>query len=271
MTVRRAALAAACLACLPAAAPADGWQAYNAGHFGEAVALWTGQAVAGDAQAQFGLGLAYDLGQGVSQDAGSACHWYQRAGDAGVLAATFNAAVMIDQGRCGDRDAALAARWYGRAAAAGYPRAEYVMGQLYESGDGVPRNPAAAAAWYAAAGREGIAAAAHRAGPVASSPAPPAGPASPETPVGETLRNDSGNVPFVWSAPEQPGPVRFYVDVEAVADGLHPVAAQYSERTATMLPLPAGAGQYAWRVFTVSVDGRHYVASEWRRFEVAAP
>ena len=47
----------------PARADEDGWAAYDAGHFTEAVRAWQPAAEAGNVRAQFGLGIAYDLGQ----------------------------------------------------------------------------------------------------------------------------------------------------------------------------------------------------------------
>ena len=58
--------------------------AYTAGRFEEARRLWTPRAEAGDARAQFGLGLLHDIGQGVRQDPAAAYRWYLRAADAGA-------------------------------------------------------------------------------------------------------------------------------------------------------------------------------------------
>lgn len=271
--VRSALLAAAAIA-LSAAGPEDGWHAYSAGRFTEAVAIWTQAAAAGDAQAQFGLGIAYDLGQGVGQDEARACTWYRRAGEAGIAAASFDMAVMLDQGRCGARDAAQAAEWYGRAAADGHARAEYDLAQMYEAGDGVPRNLDQALTWYQAASADGIAAAGTRAAALASRPRSVRDdalqPVLPTTPVDARLPDRGAPTPFVWTAPAGPEPVRFFLEVYELRDtGAREVAARFADRSAVLVQLQPGAAHYAWRVSSVAPDGHHYVLTAWRRFDVA--
>ena len=117
-----------------------GQAAYATGRFVEALRIWRPLAESGDPRAAFGLGLLYDLGEGVGQDAAAAYVWYRTAAEAGVVAAEFNIAVMCDSGVGTARNAAEAAVWYARAAAHGIARAEYNLAQLYAAGDGVPRN-----------------------------------------------------------------------------------------------------------------------------------
>lgn len=258
-----------------AAAP-DGWQQYAAGQYMEAVATWTAAAAQGDPNAVFGLGLAYDLGRGVAQDEVRACGLYRRAGDAGVAAATFDYAVMLDAGRCGTRNAVMAADWYGRAAAAGHPRAQYDLAQLYERGDGVPRNLDQAAAWYRLAAESGLSAARVHAAALAAEPR--AGPsdgtfqvAALLSPADVTLPDRGIAVPFVWSAPAQPGPIRFFLEVYSLRTGsAAEVAARFVDASAAEVILQPGAADYAWRVLTVVPDAQTYVTSPWQRFAVAA-
>ena len=136
-----------------------GQSAYAAGRFVEALRIWRPLAESGDPRAAFGLGLLYDLGEGVGQDAAAAYVWYRTAAEAGVGPAEFNIAVMCDSGVGTARNAAEAAVWYARAAAHGIARAEYNLAQLYAAGDGVPRNLDVAKAWYAAAAADGLSAA----------------------------------------------------------------------------------------------------------------
>ena len=122
----------------PAATPDDAQRAYAAGRFEEARRLWEPRAEAGDAEAQFGLGLLFDIGQGVAQDPASAYRWYRRAAEAGMAEAQFNVAVMHDTGEGRPRDPAAAALWYSRAAAHGNRRAQFNLAQLYAAGQGLP-------------------------------------------------------------------------------------------------------------------------------------
>ena len=256
---------------LGAAAPV-GWQDYAAGHYAEAVSAWSAAAAHGDPNALFGMGLAYDLGQGIGQDERLACSYYRRAADNGIVAAAFNEAALQDAARCGPHDAGATALWYGRAAASMHPRAMYDLGQLYEKGDGVPRNPAMAASWYGLAGAYGLAAAGVRARDLSQAgyePSAPLAMASLSWPVGDALPDRGIAVPFVWAAPAQPAPVRFYIEVY-VLGGAAPrkVAARYVDVSATMVVLPPGAADYAWRVLTVAAGAHRYVASSWADFSV---
>ncbi len=259
------------LTLLGAAGPDSGWQAYTDGRPAEAVAIWTEAATKGDADAEFGLGVAYDLGEGVGQDAAKACLWYRRAGDAGVPAAAFDIAVMLDQGRCGPRDATRVADWYGRAAAYGHARAEYDLAQLYEAGDGVPQNSDQAAGWYRLAAAHGLVAAGEKAAALARVRPKTADIQAvlPATPLDGTIPDRGQPVPFVWFVPAQPGPVHFFLEVFALApEGAHNVIARYVDQSATLVTLEPGTAQYAWRVTTVAPEAQRYVASPWSRFQI---
>jgi len=270
----RAWLGAMALAGLLGARPAlaggeDGWAAYDAEHYADAVRLWQPEAEAGDLAAQFGLGIAYDLGQGVPASSITACAWYSRAGSAGHVLAAFNTAIMHDSGRCGGpRRADLAALWYAKAAAAGHPRAQFNIAQLYSSGDGVPRNPDMAAAWFRAAAANGITAAGGRDLPrsrtSSNRPLLPVAPAATDgiPPVA------GGPAVLVWTAPAQPSRVRFFIELAALQpDGPHEVLAEYVDQSAVQVRLPAGDTSFAWRVMTVGVDSSHYAMAPWQRLE----
>ena len=86
-----------------------GQSAYATGRFVEALRIWRPLAESGDPRAAFGLGLFYDLGEGVGQDAAAAYVWYRTAAEAGVVAAEFNIAVMCDSSVGTVRNAAEAA------------------------------------------------------------------------------------------------------------------------------------------------------------------
>jgi TPR repeat protein len=114
-------------------------RAYDAGRFEEARSTWAPLAEAGDPEAQAGLGLLYDLGQGVPRDAAKAYSWYKRAADAGLARALFNVAVMHDSGTGVPRDTAQAATWYARAAARGHGRAQYNLAPAMASRRTLPK------------------------------------------------------------------------------------------------------------------------------------
>jgi murein DD-endopeptidase MepM/ murein hydrolase activator NlpD len=147
---------------LAAAMTGDAQSAYDNRRFAEARRIWVPLAEAGDAEAQFRLGLLFDLGQGVPKDLATAYMWYRRAAGAGLAEAQFNVAVMQDSGLVGPRNAVEAARWYRKAAVQGHHRAQYNLAQLYASGDGVPSDIPKAKAWYRVAAHGGLTAAADK-------------------------------------------------------------------------------------------------------------
>jgi TPR repeat protein len=256
-----------------------GQAAYADGRFIDALRIWRPRAEQGDARAAFGLGLLYDLGEGVGQDAAAAYGWYRRAAEAGYVLAEFNLGVMCDSGTGTERNATEAALWYARAAAHGYARAEYNLGQLYEAGEGVPRNLDMAKSWYAAAAAHGLSAAAHKVAslreerrqanlsPDATNstlvPAVPAGsPVTSETGTGKSVQ-----VELSWAAPAQPVPVDFFVQVLSLdrADA-HRAFGSFSKRSAVLVSLPRAPANYAWRVYTVAASVPDYVPSAWSYF-----
>jgi hypothetical protein len=257
-----------------------GQSAYASGRFIDALRIWRPRAEQGDASAAFGLGLLYDLGEGVGQDGAAAYGWYRRAAEAGYVLAEFNVAVLCDSGTGTARNPSEAALWYARAAAHGYARAEYDLAQLYEAGEGVPRNPDMAASWYAAAAGHGLSAAAlklaslHERRQAALSavvanltlaPAVPTG-----TPVASALgTGKSVQVELSWAAPAQPVPVEFFVQVLAMdTDRAHRVFASFSKRSAVLVLLPRVPADYAWRIYTVAAPVHDYAPSAWSYFSI---
>lgn len=114
------ALVAAVLATAPARADdesrvVEGVSLYDSGRFAEAAALFTPAAEAGNASAQYHLGLMHARGEGVP------------------------------------KDLARAAGWFERAATGGHNHAQYIVGHMYAKGDGVPRDRARAHMWFTAA------------------------------------------------------------------------------------------------------------------------
>ena len=257
-----------------------GQSAYATGRFVDALRIWRPLAENGDPRAAFGLGLLYDLGEGVGQDAAAAYLWYRRAAEAGFVPAEFNIAVMYDSGLGTPRNPAEAAVWYASAAAHGNGRAEYNLAQLYASGDGVPRNLDVAQAWYAAAAAHGLSAASSKLAALRENRAATAAPAAaklaltaaiPKGPiVTPTLK--SGEDAFVelsWTAPAQAASVNFFVQVLALdAAGAHPAFASYLNQSAILARLPSTPAAYAWRVYTVATSVPDYVPSAWSYFSL---
>lgn len=116
------------------------------------------QATAGNARAQFLLGLSHEQGlRGAAPDAAAAVRWYREAAEQGLPEAQAKLALALQFGRGVEPDVAEARLWYGRAAEQGLAEAQYNLGYLLEAGLGGPRDPSRAIFWYERAAAGGVA------------------------------------------------------------------------------------------------------------------
>ena len=102
----------------------------------------------GDVDAQCGLGLMYELGEGVPRDDAQVVAWYSKAAGRGYPHAQFTLGMMHYNGDRVPRDYGQAAAWYRRAADQGLAPAQCNLGEMYARGQGVAANDAHAVAWY---------------------------------------------------------------------------------------------------------------------------
>jgi TPR repeat protein len=110
----------------------------------------------GNAEAQFNLGVAYEHGGGVPEDATEAVKWYRKAAEQGNAEAQFNLGVAYDVGWGGlPKDAIEAVKFYRKAAEQGHVDALYTLGSAYWTGHGVPKDGIEAAKWYRKAAEQG--------------------------------------------------------------------------------------------------------------------
>ena len=117
------------------------------------------QANAGNAQAEYSLGVDYNFGEGgLPQDPAKAAYWYEKSAKQGYAPAEFNLGVYYDYGKGGlPQDLAKAAYWYEKSAKQGYARAEFNLGiDYYKGEDGLPQNPDKAGYWFRKAAAQGL-------------------------------------------------------------------------------------------------------------------
>jgi len=122
--------------------------------YASAVTWFRAAAAQGNTAAQYNLGVLYGRGLGVAADPAEALNWYRSAADQNYPAAQFNLALAYAAGDGTKQDYA-AARWYQRAAAQALGPAMVNLAILYEAGTGVEHSPVDAYAWYNAAGERG--------------------------------------------------------------------------------------------------------------------
>ena len=169
-----------------------GLKAYRERRYAAALRHFSAAARAGDAEAQYRLGLLYANGEGVVQHPPDAALWYERAAEQGHMAAQFQLSLAYLHGQPGasrtwyeaavahDGDAAEwnrslwfpsgislehdyreALRWSLLAAAQGLPEAQANVGSLYLRGLGCECDYHEARRWYELAAAQGNAEAAH--------------------------------------------------------------------------------------------------------------
>ena len=135
-----AVLAVLLLAAAPAAA-----QSLNDLPFDKQLTL----AKVGDVDAQYQVGLAYELGQTVSVDEAEAARWFRQAALQGNVEAQYHLARLVSRGAKGlKQDYPTALKLYQDAAAKGYAPAMDALGQAYQQGRGTEVDLAKAAEWY---------------------------------------------------------------------------------------------------------------------------
>ena len=141
---------------MPALAEADYQEATDAFDKGDSLtALKEFQSLAddNDASGQYGLGIMYDLGEGVPQSAEQAAKWYQLSAEQGHAGAQNNLGVMYEEGEGVPRNYDEAMRWYRRAAESGNKDAPNNIGVIYMSGVGAIKDSVKAYMWFSVAGK----------------------------------------------------------------------------------------------------------------------
>jgi uncharacterized protein len=173
------------VAAMPAFADtAAGLAAFKNKDYHRAYQEWKASADAGEAEAQFDLGVLYAQGEGVRRDLTAAAGWYRKAAQQGNAEAQFALGQMYSRGWGVPRDTADAMRWfqmansvesdgpptdwavvegygmpqdpeqaaywYRQAADKGHPEAQFNLARLYSSGKGVKRDEEQAARWVSA-------------------------------------------------------------------------------------------------------------------------
>ncbi len=119
-------------------------------------------AKAGDAEAQYQLGISFLSGSRVPASEPQAVQWFQRAAEQGHAKAQYELGHCCQYGKGLPRNTAEAVKWYRRAsphflaaAEQGDAEAQYIIAVMCNSGHGMNRNLTEAAKWYEKAARQG--------------------------------------------------------------------------------------------------------------------
>jgi TPR repeat protein len=112
-------------------------------------------AEAGDASAQYRLGLLYEEGAGVPQNYGHAKEWFEKSAKQGHAGAQANLGTLYLQGRGAPQSSQMAFFWLSQAAEQGNVLAFAKLGWMYEQGRGVLQDFVQAHKWYNLAAVQG--------------------------------------------------------------------------------------------------------------------
>ncbi|NJM92947.1 MAG: sel1 repeat family protein, partial [Rhodospirillaceae bacterium] len=136
---------------------AAGLTAFNRKDFAHAFSEWIESAKAGDAHAQHGLGMLYEMGQGVPYaDPKAASEWYQKAATQNYAPAINNLARLYADGRGVKQDVPKAIELWSKAAEAGNTTARFNLGLQYAAGVGVKKDMKKAAEYLLQAAESGL-------------------------------------------------------------------------------------------------------------------
>jgi Sel1 repeat len=108
-------------------------------------------AQAGDAAAQYRLGVLMRDGHGISRDDKAATKWFTSAAEQNHSPAMTALALMHQSGDGVERDTERAAALLTKAAELGNAEAQFKLGQAYQAGLGVTKNLIRARYWYESA------------------------------------------------------------------------------------------------------------------------
>jgi TPR repeat protein len=100
------------------------------GTYGDSLRWYFDAAKAGNARAQFLLGLKYETGTDIDRDLAKAADWFEKAARQDIPEAQFKLASLLERGQGRATDPIAAAQWYERAAQGGYAPAQYNLAVL---------------------------------------------------------------------------------------------------------------------------------------------
>jgi len=113
-------------------------------------------AAAGDASAEYEVGVRYAEGRGVTANASEAVRWLELAAKQGLAMAQFRLAGLYEKGIGGKKDIETARRLYKAAAEQGNAGAMHNLAVLYAEGAAVKPDYRTAAQWFRLAADHGV-------------------------------------------------------------------------------------------------------------------
>ncbi|TNH89340.1 hypothetical protein CF138_04580 [Aeromonas hydrophila] len=116
--------------------------------YNKALTWYLKAAEQGHADAQNSLGTMYENGYGVEKNDCEAANWYRKSAEKNNASAQANLGSLYKHGRCVKQSDDEAIYWFRKAAANGSPRGQYNLGLMYRHARGVEQNYVEAVNWY---------------------------------------------------------------------------------------------------------------------------
>ncbi len=126
----------------------DGFQAFTAGNYEQALRFWLPIAEKDNADAQYNLGILYQKGLGVEKNPKAAFIWYKRASANGHTDAMYNLGIMYNKGRVIYRSPKDATKWWKKSAELGNAEAQFNIGVEYFYGRNLGKDIDKALMWW---------------------------------------------------------------------------------------------------------------------------
>lgn len=134
----------------------DAWAAFQKGDYATALQVLRPLAQQGQPEAQHGLGVMYEFGDGVEPNKAEAAKWYRVAADAGLAIAQFSYGNMLLAGEGVDQNDVEAIKWFRLAADQGLANAQHNLAFMLSHGRGAPKDDAESFFWYRRAAEGGL-------------------------------------------------------------------------------------------------------------------
>ena len=126
----------------------DGFQAFTAGNYEQALRLWLPLAEKDNADAQYNLGVLYMKGLGVEKNLKTAFIWFKRASSNDHSDAMFNLGTMYNKGKGIYHSPENADQWWLKAAELGNAAAQYNIAVKYAYGGSLGKDIDEAIKWW---------------------------------------------------------------------------------------------------------------------------
>lgn len=136
---------------------AEGKRLYYNKDYTTAYKCFLTAAEAGNAEAQYGIGVCYYYGYGVEQNYAETVKWCSKAAEQGLASAQNDLGRCFENGEGVEQNYAEAVRWYRKAAEQENDDAQYNLGRCYYFSRGVANDYTEAVKWYRRAANQGYA------------------------------------------------------------------------------------------------------------------